>query len=139
MGKTYDQHCPIAMTLDLIGDRWTLLILRDLAFGHSRFNELLASSSGMSTKILSERLKLLESHGLIERTIYSEHPLRAEYHLTPLGLSLEPVLMAVAEWGLTHLISRKEAQDIRGMIDAMKAARPAAMPAKKRADAAAPA
>ena len=134
MGKTYDQHCPIAMTLDLIGDRWTLLILRDLAFGRSRFNELLATSPGMSTKILSERLKLLESHGLIERTVYSEHPLRAEYHLTQLGLSLEPVLTAIAEWGLTHLIPRKEGQAIRGMIDAMKAPRPGSMPAKKRAD-----
>ena len=73
------------MTLDIIGERWTIIIIRDLYFGRSRFNELLESSPGMSTKILSERLKLLEAHGLVERRIYSEHPLRAEYSLTPAG------------------------------------------------------
>ena len=87
------------MTLDVIGERWTIIIIRDLYFGRSRFNELLESSPGMSTKILSERLKLLEAHGLVERRIYSEHPLRAEYSLTPRGMSLEPVLNAIGEWG----------------------------------------
>jgi len=118
MGKTYDQYCPIAMTLDIIGDRWTLLIIRDLYFGRRRFSDLLAASPGMSTKILSERLKLLESKGLIDRVVYSEHPLRAEYRLTQRGTSLEPVLNAIGEWGLQHLIPAREAEALRVKIDA---------------------
>ena len=120
MGKTYDQYCPIAMTLDLIGDRWTLLILRDLYFGSHRFSDLLNSSPGMSTKILAERLKILEAQGLIGRIVYSEHPLRAEYHLTARGFSLEPVLSAIADWGMKNLMPAREAEAVRERIDARK-------------------
>jgi|CXWL01.1.fsa_nt_gi DNA-binding HxlR family transcriptional regulator len=120
MAKSYDQHCPIAMTLDLIGDRWTILIIRDLYFGRRRFNDLLASSPGMSTKILSERLKLLEQHGLVRREIYSQHPLRAEYHLTDKGVSLEPVLNAVAMWGGKNLVDPEDAPALFAKIESMR-------------------
>ncbi len=114
MSRSYAQFCPIAMTLDVIGDRWTILILRDLYFGRSRFNELAAASPGMSTKILSERLKLLEEHGLVERVEYSEHPPRAKYRLTDGGLSLEPVLNAIAMWGTQHVADPK---DVSALLD----------------------
>ncbi len=120
MAKSYDQHCPIAMTLDLIGERWTILIIRDLYFGRRRFNELLASSPGMSTKILSERLKLLEQHGLVRREIYSEHPLRAEYHLTDKGASLESVLNAIGMWGGQNLVEPKDAAALFAKIESMR-------------------
>lgn len=110
MAKTrpYDQNCPVARTLDVIGDRWTLLIIRDLFMGKTRFNQLLESSEGMPPKILSSRLKKLEGHGVIERHIYSEHPLRAEYRLTVLGESLFPVVKAIGQWGFEHMFNGEE-------------------------------
>ncbi len=108
------------MTLDVIGERWTMLIIRDLYFGRARFNDLLASSPGMSTKILSERLKTLEAHGLVERQVYSAHPLRAEYHLTDRGMSLEPVLNAIGMWGGQNLVDPKDAPALFAKIEAMR-------------------
>jgi DNA-binding HxlR family transcriptional regulator len=120
VAKSYQQFCPIALTLDVIGERWTMLIIRDLYFGRRRFNDLLASSPGMSTKILSERLKLLEQHGLVRREIYSEHPLRAEYYLTDKGMSLEPVLNAIGAWGGQNLVSKKDQAALLAKIDSMR-------------------
>ncbi len=102
MSKPYDQTCPIARTLDIIGDRWTLLIVRDLLMGKTRFNEFLASSPGLPSKLLSDRLKKLEQHDLVERVVYSQHPLRAEYRLTDQGRSLAPVIEEIVRWGLDH-------------------------------------
>ncbi len=102
MTKPYNQVCSIARTLDIVGDRWTILIVRDLFMGRTRFNQLLETSPGLPSKLLSDRLKKLEEHGLIERVVYSQHPLRAEYHLTEEGRSLAPVLDAIARWGLDH-------------------------------------
>jgi DNA-binding HxlR family transcriptional regulator len=114
LARQYNQACPIARTLDVIGDRWTLIILRDLRFGMTKFSELLANSPGLPPRILSERLKKLVEQGLAERVVYSEHPLRAEYRLTEKGLSLEPVIEAIAVWGMQHLLDddeQAEAQD----------------------------
>ncbi len=102
MAKPYNQVCSIARTLDIVGDRWTMLIVRDLFMGRTRFNQFLETSPGLPSKLLSGRLKRLEEHGLIERVVYSQHPLRAEYHLTEEGRSLAPVLDAIARWGLDH-------------------------------------
>lgn len=102
MPRPYDQTCPIARTLDIIGDRWTLLIVRDLFMGNTRFNQFLESSVGLPPKLLSDRLKRLEEHGLVERSLYSAHPLRAEYRLTDKGRRLAPVLETIARWGLEH-------------------------------------
>lgn len=98
--KSYEQFCPIARTLDIFGDRWTIIILRDLFFGRSRFNDLLEHSPGMPPKVLSDRLKRLTEIGYVERTVYSQHPLRAEYLLTDRGLTFFPVMEAMLEWGL---------------------------------------
>ena len=102
MNKPYNQACPIARTLDIIGDRWTLLIVRDLFLGQRRFGALLASSPGIPPKLLSGRLKRLEQRALIERVVYSQHPLRAEYRLTEEGRSLAPLLEEMVRWGLDH-------------------------------------
>jgi len=133
MMKSYQQFCPIAMTLDVIGDRWTIIILRDLYFGRSRFNDLLAASPGMSTKILSERLKLLEQHGLVTREVYSEHPLRAEYKLTEKGMSLEPVLNAIGEWGGRNLVPQKDRAALLARIESMRPKRRTRSRQKQRA------
>ena len=114
MPKPYNQTCPIAQALDIVGDRWTLLIVRDLFLGQRRFSDLLASSPGIPPKLLSGRLKRLEQHRLIERVIYSEYPLRAEYRLTDEGRSLAPVLGAILTWGLEHCFSGPE--EIREVI-----------------------
>jgi DNA-binding HxlR family transcriptional regulator len=120
LAKSYGQFCPIALTLDIIGERWTMIIIRDLYFGRTRFNQLLESSQGMSTKILSERLKLLEQHGLVERIVYNEHPLRAEYRLTAKGMSLEPVLNAIGEWGAANLMKAADARKLTKQIGALR-------------------
>ncbi len=102
MPRPYHQTCPIARTLDIIGDRWTLLIVRDLFMGSTRFTQFLGTSPGLPSKLLSGRLKKLEEHGLIERVVFSQHPLRAEYRLTEEGRSLAPVIDAIVRWGLDH-------------------------------------
>ncbi len=102
MSKPYNQTCPIARTLDIIGDRWTMLIVRDLFMGETRFNQFLASSPGLPSKLLADRLKKLVEHGLARRVIYSQHPLRAEYRLTEDGQSLAPIVEAIVRWGLDH-------------------------------------
>ena len=94
--------CPVARTLDIVGDRWTLLVLRDLSLGYTRYSELVASCEGISTNLLSDRLKKLEERGLIERVLYSDHPPRAEYRLTEKGLDFGNVLRALYRWGTTH-------------------------------------
>jgi DNA-binding HxlR family transcriptional regulator len=99
--RTYDTqtHCPVARTLDVVGDRWTILVLRDLSWGRRKFSALLTSLSGISTNLLSDRLKRLEEHGMIERVFYSDHPPRAEYRLTAKGRAFVPVLVAMKAYG----------------------------------------
>lgn len=101
MGRTYDtqQSCPVARSLDIVGDRWTMLVVRDLLRGRTRFNDLLASCAGISPNVLSERLKTLEEHGIVERKFYSDHPPRAEYRLTEKGAALGPAVRALFTWG----------------------------------------
>jgi DNA-binding HxlR family transcriptional regulator len=101
--RKYAQSCPIARTLDVIGDRWTLLIIRDLFMGLTKFSEFRDASPAPPPKVLSARLKMLTDEGLIERNVYSEHPLRADYRLTERGRSLVPVLLEIGRWGLDNL------------------------------------
>lgn len=101
MAVDHRSHCPIACTLDLLGDRWTLLVIRDmLFFGKQRFEEFLESPEGISTNILASRLKSLEALGLITKQPYSNHTRRMNYQLTEVGESLRPVLRSIARWGL---------------------------------------
>jgi len=82
-----------------VGDRWTILVLRDLSRGRSRFSTLLESLKGISANLLSDRLKRLEEHGMIERVFYSDHPPRAEYQLSAKGKAFVPVLVALRDYG----------------------------------------
>lgn len=96
--------CPIACMLDLIGDKWTLLIVRDMYFfGKSRFDEFLASPEKISTNILASRLKTLEKNGLITKIQYGTHSQRMNYELTGQGKSLAKILRQFAQWGLDNI------------------------------------
>jgi DNA-binding HxlR family transcriptional regulator len=96
--------CPIAGALDVIGDRWTLLVVRDLLFYRKRrFAEFLTSPEGIATNILAARLERLERSGLIRRRRYQERPPREEYRLTARGRALMPVLREMIQWGQRHV------------------------------------
>ena len=105
MAKSYDiPDCPVARTLDLIGERWTILLLRDLLLhGPRRFQDFQASLSGVAPNTLSARLKAMEDSGLVSRVPYNERPPRLEYVLTAKGKSLGPIVKAMREWGNKHL------------------------------------
>ena len=91
--------CPVETTLMLIGDKWKVLILRDLMPGTKRFGELQRSVGHVSQKVLTAQLREMEAQGLVLRTVYPEVPPRVEYSLTELGRSLEPILDAMRNWG----------------------------------------
>lgn len=99
MEKREFPNCPVETTLMLIGDKWKVLILRDLMPGARRFGELKKSLSGVSQKVLTAQLRDMEQSGLLTRTVYAEVPPHVEYSLTPLGRSLKPILDALQTWG----------------------------------------
>jgi DNA-binding HxlR family transcriptional regulator len=100
---TAPYQCPIARSLDVIGERWTILILRELVrIGPRKFQELERGLPGISPNTLSTRLKHLEEAGIVERRFYEQHPPRAEYLLTGRGKELGPVLRALFNWGQRH-------------------------------------
>lgn len=98
-----DTECAIAQALGVVGDWWTLLVVRDIAGGRHRFDELQAEL-GVSRKVLSERLTALVDNGVLERHEYQRHPPRFEYHLTTAGLGLTPVLVALQDWGTRFVL-----------------------------------
>jgi DNA-binding HxlR family transcriptional regulator len=97
-GPDRRSSCPIAGALDVLGDRWTLLVIRDLFAGKSRYGEFAASAEGIPTNILADRLVKLEEAGLITRKAYQDNPPRHAYALTPKGNALRPVLGSLAMW-----------------------------------------
>ena len=103
MPKRYGQACPVAKSLELVGDRWTLLLVRDMLRGPRRFQDFQQSLPGIPPNILSDRLKLMETHALVTRRLYSDHPPRAEYALTDKGRELGVVVGALAAWGSRHV------------------------------------
>lgn len=101
--KGHDSGCPIAFVMEMLGDRWTLLVLRDLLmFGKQRYSELLASDEGIATNILSDRLKRLESCELITRAPDPNDGRQVIYKATAKGKSLTPVVLEIAAWGAKH-------------------------------------
>src|SRR5262245_27864118 len=103
MPSSYNLKCPVARTLDIIGERWTILILRDLfREGPRKFQDFEQSLAGASATTLSARLKKLEDNGILARRFYREHPPRDEYFLTDKGRSLRPLLKLLLEWGSKH-------------------------------------
>lgn len=95
--------CPVETTLSLIGNKWKVLVLRDLLPGTKRFGELKRSVGAVSQKVLTAQLRQMEDSGLLIRTVYAEVPPRVEYTLTELGRSLEPVLNAMGTWGREYM------------------------------------
>lgn len=94
--------CPVETTLSLIGDRWKILILRDLLKGTMRFGQLQKSIGKVSQKVLTSQLRDMEAHGLVHREAFAEIPPRVEYSLTETGLSLEPVIDSMLAWGQNY-------------------------------------
>jgi DNA-binding HxlR family transcriptional regulator len=99
----FRSHCPIACTLDILGDKWTLLVVRDLFLNKHRYGDFLGSPEGIPTNILADRLKRLEAAGILKREMYQDNPPRAQYFLTTQGADLAPVLNAVLKWGADYL------------------------------------
>ncbi len=96
--------CPIAAALELVGERWALLVIREIALGATRFGDIVAGTGAPRDRIAA-RLKALESAGVIDRTPYSEGPVRYEYRLTESGAALMPVLDALLDWGKHHAVA----------------------------------
>lgn len=94
--------CPVETTLTLIGNKWEVLILRDLMDGTKRFGELRRSVGHISQKVLTSQLRTMEEAGLVHREVFAEVPPRVEYSLTPLGKSLQPVLDSMRDWGTEY-------------------------------------
>ena len=103
MKTRYNLPCNIAQTLNIIGDRWTLLIIHELLIGETNFNDIKLKLPGLSANLLSERLKSLEAAGLVESKLYVQHPPRYAYTLTESGKALEHVFNALVLWGSEHL------------------------------------
>ena len=99
--------CPVETTLTLIGDKWKVLILRDLLPGTKRFGELKKSIGSVSQKVLTTQLRAMEENGLVHREVYAQVPPKVEYSLTELGRSLKPILDAMRDWGEGYQASVK--------------------------------
>lgn len=99
--------CPVEMTLQLIGDKWKVLIIRDLLTGTKRFNELMRSVTGITQKVLTSHLRSMEAAGLVNRKVYPVIPPKVEYSLTETGYSLKPILDSMDSWGTEYKNSIK--------------------------------
>ena len=95
-------ECPVEMTLQLIGDKWKVLIIRDLLTGTKRFSELMRSVTGITQKVLTSNLRSMEADGLVNRKVYPQVPPKVEYSLTETGLSLKPILDSMVQWGTEY-------------------------------------
>lgn len=101
--RAFRSGCPIATTPDQVGDRWTLVVLRDMLNGKSRFAEFLLSPERITTSVLADRLAAMEATGLISKSLYERRPPRHEYRLTEKGEDLLPVLQAICRWANRHI------------------------------------
>ena len=104
-------RCPVACALDVIGDKWTLLVVRDLLFGRHTFKELHQSLEKIPTNILADRLKRLEQHGIVHRELYQERPKRYRYCLSEKGMDLRPVMLALVGWSRKYIPDTDDVPD----------------------------
>ena len=100
-------QCPVATTISLIGNKWKLLILRNLMVRPWRFNELLKSIDGISQKVLTDNLRVMEKDGIIVRKDYNEVPKRVEYSLSDIGESMRPIIKSLETWGTNYLVNKE--------------------------------
>ena len=115
--KNRPQHvrsnCPVSCTLDIVGDKWTLLVVRDLFLGKRRYGEFAASPEAIPTNILADRLKRLGEHGIVRRRAYQNNPPRYEYELTKKGRDLGPIVMGLVRWGEKHVAGARASQQLK--------------------------
>ena len=104
MPSHYGQFCPVAKAMELLDERWTLLVLRDIFLGNRRFDAL-QGHLGVARNVLQSRLERLLEHGVIEKVPYQERPVRHEYRLTPKGIDLWPTIVSLMQWGDRHALS----------------------------------
>ena len=131
MSTTQKSGCPINLSLELLGDRWTLLIIRDLVFaGKKHFRQFLQSAEGISSRTLAERLQTLQEEGIITRSDDPSHKLKAIYRLTEAGIDLLPVLATLGSWGARH---RKADGDLADIARDLAAGGEAALERRKLA------
>ena len=100
-------QCPVATTISLIGNKWKLLILRNLMVRPWRFNELLKSIEGISQKVLTDNLRAMEKDGIVVRKDYNEVPRRVEYSLSDIGESMRPIIKSLEKWGTNYLTNKE--------------------------------
>jgi DNA-binding HxlR family transcriptional regulator len=124
--------CPIANTLDLVGDKWSLLVVRDLLHGKRTYGELLDSPEGIPTNILADRLRRLEDAGLIASSAYQDRPVRYAYSLTEKGAELGNILLALVQWGKRHIPGTRTYKESPSRLVQTKAGRRATRTQKRR-------
>lgn len=108
--------CPVANILDILGDKWTLLVVRDLLFGKHTFKALQESPEKIPSNILADRLKRLEREGVVVREVYQERPRRYAYHLTDKGKELGKVMQSMVKWANKYIPGTYDMKTIRGML-----------------------
>jgi DNA-binding HxlR family transcriptional regulator len=106
MWPEFRSQCPVASALDIVGDKWTLVVLRTIFAGRHRYGELVEIPEGISTNILADRLERLERYGLVTKSPYQQNPVRYQYRLTERGADLLPVLQQLAAWAGLHIPGR---------------------------------
>lgn len=116
-------RCPIASTLDVVGDKWSLLVIRDLLRGKRTYGELADSPEGIPTNILAERLRRLEDAGIVVTSVYQERPVRYAYALSEKGLALGDVLLAFVRWGKKHIPGTQTLKESAASADPGRLAR----------------
>jgi DNA-binding HxlR family transcriptional regulator len=124
-------NCAVASTLDIIGDKWSLLVIRDLFDGKSTYGELGASAERIPTNILADRLRRLEDAGIIEKSAYQERPVRFAYALTPKGRDMGEILVAIVRWGSKHIAGTVALEIAKRGSGAAAAPRKNATPARR--------
>lgn len=118
--KFYEQVCPVALALDDVGERWTLMIVRDLAMGPLRFSDLLTTNPGIGSNLLTQRLKMLVQRGIVARRTLPPPAASTVYELTDKGRDLLPVLVELARWGAQHGDTKIDAEGLREAIEARR-------------------
>jgi DNA-binding HxlR family transcriptional regulator len=118
--KFYEQMCPVALALDDVGERWTLMIVRDLAFGPLRFSDLLTTNPGIGPNLLTQRLKMLALRGIVARRTLPPPAGSTVYELTPKGRDLLPVLVELARWGAEYGDAKLDAGSLREAIESRR-------------------
>ena len=115
-GKGRRSNCPVSCALELLGDKWTLLLVRDLLLGKDTYSALQQSPEGIPSNVLADRLKRLQASGIIDRMPYQERPVRYRYVLTDKGRDLRPLIMALVEWGDRHFDGTISRERIEAML-----------------------